>query len=402
MMPRSDRGPRPAFNSENEQDDLAYPDSATCDALQNEDQLSNSDNSSIESVAISEEDRMNSIKDVSLANLMKGLPVTKFFEKFGPDDGIITGHAVCQDGYLLHQITYNDGQVDEISFHDAMKLHHLYLQVHSKESSPLTPPTMRTVDPWFNPLAPPRTRVAEGSGIDSPISLPIPTSLQSYCLRFSHGGKIVQGKISRRAVTEHGLYLWCIQIPGEEVWIDNDALQTSIGRSKILSRIAPPKKRISDFPALTSFVPSRSDGWHFTTNEVVGRAACVHLTPESEPPRGTDSIRRRRGRKKPTHTVIIEAAFRGPDGDRDTQYWARLQSDPTRSIIFTTPQLAVDAIHAQEALRASNRKIRNQNRARYASGTPLEPLGPGTGDFAYYTIQGDLLNGLNHSTSLTH
>ena len=143
------------------------------DALQSEDQFSSSDTSSIESVAISEEDKKNSIKDTSLANLMKGLPVTKYFEKFGPDDGTITGHAVCHDGYLLHQISYNDGQVDEVSFQDAMKLHHLYLQVHSKESSPLTPPTTCAVDPWFNPLAPPSMRVAEGSGIDSPISLPI-------------------------------------------------------------------------------------------------------------------------------------------------------------------------------------------------------------------------------------
>ena len=149
--------------------------------------------------------------------------------------------------------------------------------------------------------------------------------------------------------------------------------------------MAPPKKNISDFPALTNFVPSRSDGWHFTTNEVVGRAACVHLTPESEPPRGADCIRRRRGRKKPTHTVVIEAAFREPDGTRDIQYWARLQSDPTRSIIFTTPKLAVDAIHAQEALRASNRKTRSQHRARYASGTPLESLEPTPGDFADHT-----------------
>jgi len=58
MMPSSDRGPRPVQILENDQDDPSFTDSATRDALQNEDQFSDSDTSSIESVAISEEDKI--------------------------------------------------------------------------------------------------------------------------------------------------------------------------------------------------------------------------------------------------------------------------------------------------------------------------------------------------------
>ena len=93
------------------------------------------------------------------------------------------------------------------------------------------------------------------------------------------------------------------------------------------------------------FFPNTEEGWSYQKGGMVGRAAAIHLH---------NSHAGGKGKAKNIYEIIIEAEHTKPD--QPTQYWGRLSTDPNTSVLFTSDELAANAVQAHEQLAKAKRK----------------------------------------------
>jgi len=346
----------------------------------------------------------HAIQDESLARSLNDTPVTHHVAGRGAFDGIISGYRVLNEplqAYILHKITFEDSTREpiEVPFDEALNLYERHLEEHLMDGSPLEIcPRTTVMDHLPEVLGNPRVQLVAGQGTAVPLLLPIPSSLCDYPIQVSSQGKLLTGHIKKRAISSHGLHMWGVVATASDdlIWIDNDDLFHCVDRAKRLSKIKAPTKKHHLLRAIKGFTPEVTEGWNFDTGNFVGRAGSVHLTVATQPAgrlQGGSQIRtKRRNNATPVFTVIVEATFSPPGNlGPPTAFWARLQSDPTLSVILTSAQIAADALHAYDVAKQVGVRSRQRTFPRVsAAGSPLmDTLDSCLGDFQDFSAQTD-------------
>ena len=181
--------------------------------------------------------REESTRDISLARLLIGTRVLKWFESGGPPDpgeGTIIGFVQLecpQGGFFMHVIEYDDPNVegkDEVTYHQAMQLHQQFQSFHKHQPAPIPLPS---VTPSHEENTIPI--------IETTSPMLIPSSLLNYLVSFSHLGNLFSGYPTSKGISVNGIFTWGIRPKegGDLVWIDNQQLQNSIQCLKTINNL---------------------------------------------------------------------------------------------------------------------------------------------------------------------
>ena len=351
--------------------------------------------------------RSSATRDTAAANVICGMAVTMALGRTGVFDGTVTSSRALDanlEGYFVHLVVFGDpiSTTREFTYAEVLSMHNRHLQEHLTSDPPInlgSPPTQTCLDTSTIP----RIQIPAGNGESEPISLPIPVGLCNYPVRLSQEGVVLSGKICKRAVSASGLHLWCVKHDNSEsiTWIDNDDLFYLVNRAKRLHKLTPPVKKMHALSlAPRGFTPDSAQGWVFEHAATIGRAAAIHLDKPLEA--NQEHSGRRRNNRKPVFTVILEAVLPNLQGN-PTEFWGRLQQDPSQAVHFTSKQVVADAIHAHEVQRAGNSRSRNRTFPRTTeAGTILDTLETCVGDFADFSASSeDWVSSLDVFDSLT-
>jgi hypothetical protein len=291
-------------------------------------------------------------------------------------------------GYIIHQVKFQNNdivyddeekQTMDFTYRKISKMHEAFNVLRGHNDCPLPSPDIGNQTP-LQPFTP-HTPLPDAR---TPYSIPIPSALKMYTLLYPINNKIVRFRITERIVTTPGIHKWRlspIDDGYDDLMIDNEDFHKLVKNSHDKIQQKPPTKNIPTLHAHSNFSPSPSQGWSNVQAGLVGMKALVYLTPSSAPITQQKLGRRS---KKFTFSVVIEAALVNAISGK-AQLWGRLTVDPSRSVIFTSINEAVDAVHAQEVMDKYNYKSKSSRRYHNPATSllhTLDDLSPTDGDFA--------------------
>jgi hypothetical protein len=353
----------------------------------------------------------DTIKDTKLAQALIGTPILHYFPGKSDDPG--TGEVVSYftfdasdnelEGYVMFEIEFKNSDVDGIQDLTYKQVMQSYNNFTTFNDLPSPLQANLQLPPGTIPPMPTQMTTVPGQGPTAPYPLPIPTSFNNHVFVYSANNETHRAKVTNRAVSTTGTHLWLLQhlsptTSHPDLWIDTEHLHNIMSQSKIRSKQNPPNKVIPHMNPTNNYYPSADEGWTFIPAGIVGSRALVHLPPNSTP--SASPVRRKNTHRTP-HLAIIEATLPGPTPAQH-QFWGRIVTQPSISILFTSAQEAVDAVQSYE--QASRTKSKSKFFTHHDVPPITQPpatLNACTGDFTQPLSNPSWLSSLDSLLALT-
>ena len=179
---------------------------------------------------------------------------------------------------------------------------------------------------------------------------------------------MVQGQLRERRVLGDGRHEWRVDLPqpfsSKELWLDTQTLHAYFDQARRVSAISAPARSTPELVPFQGFTPlvNNMTGWT-CHHALVGTVVTIHTPPSfNQTTTGGSPTGSSTGAKKlpkVLENVTIEAAYvplsHQGASDSNCQFWGRLHSDLSLSVIFPDLGTVVAASHYNDVERYSKR-----------------------------------------------